>query len=121
MLTNNRSKFDGNKPEPSRDREVTDDVPLIGERPEIISLEGRYVMAKRREQLFHVETGRIARVARIVALAEHVLGNHEKALSWLQSKDDRFNGQTPLSMLRTESGGRLVETMLWQIDEGIYA
>jgi len=76
---------------------------------------------ERGEQLSDEETGRVVRVARIVALAEHVFGNHEKALSWLRSKNDRTNERTPLSMLRTESGGRLVEKMLWQIDEGIYA
>jgi putative toxin-antitoxin system antitoxin component (TIGR02293 family) len=75
----------------------------------------------RREPLSHEETDRVVRVARIVALAENVFGNRDKALSWLRSKDDRINDRTPLSMLHTESGGRLVESMLWQIDEGIYA
>ncbi len=32
-----------------------------------------------------------------------------------------MNGRTALSLLQTESGGRLVEGMLWQIDEGIYS
>jgi len=76
---------------------------------------------ERGEQLSDEETGRVVRVVRIVALAEHVFGNHEKALIWLRSKDDRINQQSPLSVLRTESGGCLVEKMLWQIDEGIYA
>lgn len=67
------------------------------------------------------ETDRMLRVARIVALAEQVFGGREKALIWLRSKDDRINDRTPLSMLHTESGGRLVENMLWQIDEGVYA
>jgi len=75
----------------------------------------------RGEQLSHEETDRMVRVARIIALAEQVFGNRDKALAWLRSKDDRINERTPLSMLHTESGGRLVENMLWQIDEGIYA
>jgi putative toxin-antitoxin system antitoxin component (TIGR02293 family) len=75
----------------------------------------------RGEQLSQEETDRMVRVARIVALAGHVFGNRDKALSWMRSKDDRIHNRTPLSMLRTESGGRLVENMLWQIDEGIYA
>lgn len=75
----------------------------------------------RGEQLSHEETDRVVRVARIVALAEQVFGNRDKALTWLRSKDGRINERTPLSMLHTESGGRLVENMLWQIDEGIYA
>ena len=75
----------------------------------------------RGEQLSHEETDRMVRVARIIALAEQVFGDRDKALAWLRSKDDRINERTPLSMLHTESGGRLVENMLWQIDEGIYA
>jgi putative toxin-antitoxin system antitoxin component (TIGR02293 family) len=75
----------------------------------------------RGEHLSHEESGRVVRVARIVALAEHVFGSRDKALGWLRSKDDRIKERTPLSMLQTESGGRLVENMLWQIDEGIYA
>lgn len=74
----------------------------------------------RGEALSPEETDRALRVARSVGLAESIFGNREKALLWLRSADDRLNGRSPLSMLRTESGGRLVEEMLWQIDEGIY-
>jgi len=75
----------------------------------------------RGETLSPEETDRVVRVARIIALADHVFGNHEKALAWLRLPDERINNRTPLSMLRTESGGRLVESMLWQIDDGVYA
>jgi putative toxin-antitoxin system antitoxin component (TIGR02293 family) len=75
----------------------------------------------RGEALSLEETDRLVRVARIVALAELVFRNHEKALAWLRSADDRLNDRTPLNMLQTESGGRLVENLLWQIDEGVYA
>jgi uncharacterized protein (DUF2384 family) len=33
----------------------------------------------------------------------------------------RFEGRTPLEMMVTEAGGRLVEEMLLQIDEGMFA
>jgi putative toxin-antitoxin system antitoxin component (TIGR02293 family) len=75
----------------------------------------------RGEQLSHEEADRIVRVARTIALAEHVFGNREKALMWLRAADEHIDNRTPLSMLQTESGGRLVENMLWQIDEGVYA
>src|SRR5690242_13412658 len=75
----------------------------------------------RGEQLSHEETDRAVRVARIIALADHVFGNRDKALRWLRSKDDRLHDRAPLSMLHTEAGGRVVENMLWQIDEGVYA
>jgi putative toxin-antitoxin system antitoxin component (TIGR02293 family) len=75
----------------------------------------------RGEQLSLEETDRMLRVARIIALAEQVFGNHEKALIWLRQTDERIKNRAPLSMLHTESGGRLVENMLWQIDEGVYS
>ena len=75
----------------------------------------------RRELLSVEETGRMLRVARILALADQIFGNHEKALAWLRQVDERLNDRTPLSMLHTESGGRLVENLLWQIDEGVYS
>ena len=74
----------------------------------------------RSENLSHEETDRLVRVARVVALAENTFGNSQKALLWLRAPDDRIGDRSPFSMLLTESGGRLVENMLWQIDEGIY-
>jgi putative toxin-antitoxin system antitoxin component (TIGR02293 family) len=75
----------------------------------------------RGEQLSVEETDRMLRVARIISLADQVFGNHEKALTWLRQVDEHLNDRAPLSMLHTESGGRLVENLLWQIDEGVYS
>lgn len=75
----------------------------------------------RKEPLSNVETERVVRVARIVELAEQVFGSREKALLWLRSSDDRLNNRAPMQMLVNEPGGRLVENMLWQIDEGVYS
>ena len=75
----------------------------------------------RGEHLSHEETDRMVRVARIVALAEDVFGDREKALLWLRTADDRIGGRVPLSLLRTDAGGRLIESMLWQVDEGVYS
>ncbi|HEV2135733.1 MAG TPA: antitoxin Xre-like helix-turn-helix domain-containing protein [Terracidiphilus sp.] len=74
----------------------------------------------RKEKLSSIETDRALRVARIVDLADRVFGSRRKALLWLRSADDRLDHRTPMQMLANESGGRLVESMLWQIDEGIY-
>jgi putative toxin-antitoxin system antitoxin component (TIGR02293 family) len=74
----------------------------------------------RKEKLSSVETDKALRVARIVDLADRVFGSRMKALLWLRSADDRLDHRTPMQMLVNESGGRLVESMLWQIDEGIY-
>jgi putative toxin-antitoxin system antitoxin component (TIGR02293 family) len=74
----------------------------------------------RNQGLSQEEADRAVRVARVVSLAGEVFGNREKALLWLRSPHDRLADRAPLNMLQTESGGRLVESMLWQLDEGIY-
>jgi len=75
----------------------------------------------RGENLSPEETDRAVRVASVIALAENVFGDREKALLWLRAPDESLGERTPLSLLQTESGGRLVESMLWQIDEGVYS
>ncbi len=50
---------------------------------------------------------------------------HRKARNEPLSQEEtdravRLADRTPLNLLHTESGGRLVESMLWQLDEGIY-
>ncbi|HUB51865.1 MAG TPA: antitoxin Xre-like helix-turn-helix domain-containing protein [Terracidiphilus sp.] len=74
----------------------------------------------RKERLSSVETDKALRMARIVDLADKVFGSRAKALLWLRSVDSRLDDRTPMQLLVNESGGRLVESMLWQIDEGIY-
>jgi putative toxin-antitoxin system antitoxin component (TIGR02293 family) len=74
----------------------------------------------RGEKLSNEEAERAIRVGRVLAQAESVFGSHDKALLWLRTPDERLNNRTPLSMLPTEAGGRLVESMLWQIDDGVY-
>jgi putative toxin-antitoxin system antitoxin component (TIGR02293 family) len=75
----------------------------------------------RREALTHDESDRAVRVARITALAEEVFGSDEKAGRWLRKPKQRFDGRTPLELLRTEAGARLVEEMLLQLDYGFAA
>jgi putative toxin-antitoxin system antitoxin component (TIGR02293 family) len=75
----------------------------------------------RKERLSPEESGRAIRAARVLACAQMVFGGEEKALKWMRHPKQRFSGRTPLKMLATESGGRLVEEMLVQIDEGMVA
>lgn len=77
--------------------------------------------AKGVNHLTHDEADRVVRIARILALAEQVFGNLERGLGWLRTPDERLNNRTALSLLQTESGGRLVESMLWQVADGIYS
>jgi putative toxin-antitoxin system antitoxin component (TIGR02293 family) len=75
----------------------------------------------RRQPLSKEESERAVRAARILARAETVMGDRESALDWLRSPKERFENRSPLQMLSTETGGRLVEQMLLQIDEGMFA
>jgi putative toxin-antitoxin system antitoxin component (TIGR02293 family) len=71
--------------------------------------------------LSRAESERALRTARILALADKTFGAHENAMGWLRETDDRLDNRTALQMLTTEAGGRLIENMLGQIDEGIFA
>jgi len=76
---------------------------------------------KEKKQALSVEEAdRTLRIARVIALADEVFGNHEKALRWLRRENGRLDGRAPLALLRSEVGGDLVTQMLYQIDEGIY-
>jgi putative toxin-antitoxin system antitoxin component (TIGR02293 family) len=75
----------------------------------------------RRQPLSREESERAVRAARILARAQAVLGDEKSALEWLRMPKKRFEDRSPLQMLSTETGGRLVEQMLVQIDEGMFA
>ena len=75
----------------------------------------------KRQALSLEESERAVRVSRILATAEATLGDDKVALNWLRAPKQRFDGRTPMQMLSTETGGRLVEQMLLQIDEGMFA
>jgi putative toxin-antitoxin system antitoxin component (TIGR02293 family) len=81
-------------------------------------------MARRKkadEPLTQSETDRALRLARILTEAERVFANAEKADRWLRTANSNFSGQTPLSLLKSEAGGILVEQVLGQIDHGMFA
>lgn len=67
------------------------------------------------------ESDKLARLVRIFDLAVKVFGDPDRARAWLEEPKRRFDRRTPLTMLRTELGGRLVEEFLIQIDEGMFA
>lgn len=72
------------------------------------------------QPLSQEESERAIRTVRIISRAQSILGNQERALQWLRTPKKRFEGRAPMEMLSTEAGGRLVEQMLIQIDEGMF-
>jgi putative toxin-antitoxin system antitoxin component (TIGR02293 family) len=59
-------------------------------------------------------------VIRVLSLAESVYGSRERALAWLRNAHARLDGRAPLSLLKTDTGSRIVEELLVQIDEGMF-
>ena len=75
----------------------------------------------RKQALSRDESDKLARLIRVFDQAVTVFGDRDRARNWLNKPKKRFEERTPLQMLRTEVGGRMVEEMLGQIDEGMFA
>jgi putative toxin-antitoxin system antitoxin component (TIGR02293 family) len=73
-----------------------------------------------RERLTVEESDRALRLARVGAQALRVFGDPEKAKRWLRKPSSALAGQTPLSLLRTETGAQLVTELLGQIAHGMF-
>ncbi len=58
-----------------------------------------------------------ARLAYVFELAEKVWGNRTHAAEWLSMPHPELNGASPFSLIRTESGGRTVESLLVALDQ----
>jgi putative toxin-antitoxin system antitoxin component (TIGR02293 family) len=74
----------------------------------------------RREKLTVEESDRVLRAVRALSLAESVYGSRQRALTWLRKPHARLDGRAPLSLLKTDTGSRIVEELLVQIDEGMF-
>jgi putative toxin-antitoxin system antitoxin component (TIGR02293 family) len=75
----------------------------------------------RRELLSLEESDRIVRLARIAAFGERVFADRERFWRWFRAGKRQFDGRTPLDLVGTEAGARLVEELLVRIDEGFAA
>jgi putative toxin-antitoxin system antitoxin component (TIGR02293 family) len=75
----------------------------------------------KQQPLSKEEPDKAVRVARITAMAEQVFGESERAWRWLRKPKRRFEGKTPIEMLATEAGARIVEELVAQIEDGIAA
>lgn len=71
------------------------------------------------ERLSPVESDRIYRFARIIALAEDVFEDKDEALEWLRGSQYGLGGRVPFDMLQTDAGAREVEELLVRIDYGV--
>ncbi len=60
-------------------------------------------------------------IAEIIALGVEVLGSKEEFLDWLHSPVISLGSNTPVSLLDTHRGRKLLVNVLGQIEHGIYA
>jgi putative toxin-antitoxin system antitoxin component (TIGR02293 family) len=74
----------------------------------------------RKERLTLEESDRVIRALRVLSAAEAVYESRERALAWLRRAHPRLEGRTPMSLLKTDTGARIVEELLGQIDEGYF-
>ena len=84
----------------------------------------RRTLSRRRAEasLAPDESDRVVRLARTIALARETFpGAPDYAEQWLREPKRRLGGRAPLDLLATESGARVVEEMLLQTQEGVFA
>jgi putative toxin-antitoxin system antitoxin component (TIGR02293 family) len=83
--------------------------------------EGTYKRRLKVGRLSRGESERTERLARVYALAEHVLGESELARAFLAVPHAELDGESPLDVLATEVGARQVEEILWAAYFGLPA
>ena len=59
-----------------------------------------------------------ARLRHILAVSERIWGNEKDATEWLNSPHPELDGAAPVTLLRTEAGGRAVESLLASLEFG---
>lgn len=68
-----------------------------------------------------VESDRLLRAMRVVVRAIEAIGDSAKAELWLRTPNRALRGETPMALLETDIGARLVERTLGRIEHGVYS
>lgn len=74
-----------------------------------------------RSPLTPAESDRTVRMARVVAAAVELIGSHDSAIQWLQTPNRALGGDSPLDLLDTDTGARMVEDVLGRIAYGVFS
>jgi putative toxin-antitoxin system antitoxin component (TIGR02293 family) len=91
----------------------------LKELAEALDLSPRSLQRRRRSgRLARYESDRLYRLARIVALANEFLGDHQRAMRWLKRPNRALGGVAPVAAIDTEPGSRQVENVLGRIAYG---
>lgn len=75
----------------------------------------------RSSRLTPAESDRTVRMARVYANAVEMIGDQQKAISWLGTPNRALGGDRPLDLLDTDLGARMVEDILGRIAYGVYS
>jgi len=75
----------------------------------------------KKQPLTRDESVRLARIARVALTAVETFGSSEKAHAWLRRPNRALRSHTPLSLLDTDDGARLVEVVLGRIAHGLFS
>jgi len=76
---------------------------------------------RKAERLSPEQSDRVARVAAVFGLAHRTLQDRAKGNDWMRRPNRALDAHTPLSMLRTAAGAKLVEQILGRIAFGVYS
>lgn len=76
----------------------------------------RVTRRRRTQALRPDESERVERLARVMALAEHVWEGHEAAQRFMATPHPMLDGRTPTDAAATELGARQVEDILWKLE-----
>lgn len=87
----------------------------------IIPQRTRRHRAEKNQPLTVEESDRTIRLLRIQTIAEGTFGDKQKAATWLRRPLAELNKQAPLNVAQSETGARVVETILGKIAWGAAA
>lgn len=73
------------------------------------------------ERLTVEESERLGRLLRLIDLAAEVFKEPARTRDWLRHPHWTLKDRSPLELMRTENGGRLVEEQLLQLKWGFFA
>lgn len=89
----------------------------LSELAAVLGVSVRSLQRRRGGRLAFAESDRLYRLARIIALARHYLGNSDLATRWLK-RPNRALSAIPLDLVDTDVGSRNVESVLGRIAFG---
>ena len=76
----------------------------------------RVTRGRRKTFLRPEESERVERLARVMALAEHVWESHADARTFMANPHPMLGDRTPIDATATELGARQVEDLLWKLE-----